>query len=351
MMSLALSLVLNLALGAPPSLRGPDFNGDGHEDSAVSAPGKSVDGVEDGAVMLLYGSDLGLAAAMGQTAQLDMGVSGPDAPPIDGAHFGSTLTWGDFDGDCYDDLVVGVPDVKVEYHSSIGGAVVFPGGPEGPSAGRAVWLDPTDVYAPFVVSSGSGYGSSLAAADFDADGVDDLAVGAPSYLGQVQVLYGGDTPLPVQIFDNTHPNVEPDAANIGMAMASGDFNCDGFGDLAMSGAPDESGAILVAYGSASGLDGSAAWPLEVLNHDVPGFAHGSTGFDHIRTMASGNFDDNAEGDIACDDLVFVVHDLGRVHTAAGVGLLAGQPAEGIALDTYQMYLWTPRPQLDLWLTF
>ncbi len=80
------------------------------------------------------------------------------------------------------------------------------------------------------------------AADFNHDGVADLAVGVPGendVAGAVNVLYG--------------------AGVFGSAVAAGDFNGDGFADLAagasgenVGGAPD-AGAVSVLYGSAGGL--------------------------------------------------------------------------------------------------
>ena len=94
----------------------PDFNGDGFADLAVGAPGEGVTlramppvAVNDaGAVNVLYGSAVGLTAQIDQlwsqapTNVLDVPEKGDD--------FGASLAWGDFDGDGFDDLAVGVPN-------------------------------------------------------------------------------------------------------------------------------------------------------------------------------------------------------------------------------------------------
>jgi hypothetical protein len=109
-------------------------------------------------------------------------------------------------------------------------------------------------------------------ADFNHDGADDLAIGAPFErvaglvaAGAAHVLYGsasGLTGTGSQVWTQDSPGV-PDTAesgdNFGVALASGDFDHDGFADLAV-GAPLESvggvtlaGAVSILPGSASGL--------------------------------------------------------------------------------------------------
>lgn len=121
--------------------------------------------------------------------------------------------------------------------------------------------------------------STALAADFDGDGIRDLAFGSPEFdnhTGQVTVLYGsvgaaryGDR---VQTWDQDragHPDSAVDNVRYGNALAEGDFDGDGYDDLAVGapGAGSTKGAVYVLRGSANGLTtaGAVRW-----DQDSPG---------------------------------------------------------------------------------
>jgi hypothetical protein len=109
-------------------------------------------------------------------------------------------------------------------------------------------------------------------ADFNNDGAADLAIGVPfEFVGAIQdagavnVLYGSAGGLQgpgSQFFTQDTPGVPGTADpqdNLGSGLATGDFDQDGFADLAIGvpgediGAIGSAGAVIALYGSAAGL--------------------------------------------------------------------------------------------------
>ncbi len=117
-----------------------------------------------------------------------------------------------------------------------------------------------------------GVGAKGLSSDFDGDGHADIVVGVPlddvdgaKNVGTVQVFYGCDQGLPArnQVLGLDDPQI-PDSPvpgdQFGSALGWGDFNGDGFADLAIGapfkavGSKREAGKVYVVYGSANGLD-------------------------------------------------------------------------------------------------
>jgi hypothetical protein len=116
------------------------------------------------------------------------------------------------------------------------------------------------------------FGATLAAGDFNNDGADDLAIAAPfedvgSALdaGAINVLYGSAAKLNAtgnqQFFQGGGGvvGVAEDGDSFGFALGVGDFNNNGFADLAIGaisedvGAIQDAGAVNVLYGSTARL--------------------------------------------------------------------------------------------------
>jgi len=220
-------------LGA--TLAAGDFDGDGYDDLAVGAPWYdyvSTPSVPDnGAVFVLRGGPNGLQTAVGHSRQLVLLT-----------RFGAALAAGDFDGDGIDDLAVGAPEATVAGVAGAGAVWVAAGGASGFEL-PGTTLD-ADIYAS--PQLGAQFGFALATGDFDGDGYDDLAVGEPSWdgtgadRGRLAIFAGSaaglDTSGTWSVKSEPFAEVADDA-RFGAALAVGDFDGNGFDDLAV-GAPE-----------------------------------------------------------------------------------------------------------------
>ncbi|MEB3233023.1 MAG: hypothetical protein VKJ64_18605, partial [Leptolyngbyaceae bacterium] len=242
-----------------------DFDGDGLADLSIGVPNEDIGTTSNtGRVNTLYGSFIGLTDFGSQIWDQDALVSSP-AEEFD--LFGFSLIAADFNGDGYDDMAVGAPGEDWNTIGSAGVVNVVYGSFFGlDSAGNQLWTenDTTVLGTPEV---GDRFGATLAAGDFDGDGFDDLAIGAPNEdsgivtdAGKVNILYGSFSGLTSfgdqEIFDSGIESFDL----FGSSLTTGDFDGDGFDDLAI-GAPDEdlpggvdAGAVSVVYGSFSGLN-------------------------------------------------------------------------------------------------
>jgi FG-GAP repeat len=244
---------LNDAFGG--DLAAGDFNHDGFADLAASVSGEDVGSVLDaGAVSVLPGSPGGLTTVGGRLfTQVGGAVEAED-------FFGDTLATGDFDQDGFADLAAGARFEDVGTAESAGAVSVLYGSPTGLTrAGGRLF---TQVGGAAELQDF--FGTALAAGDFDQDGFADLAAGAPGEdvgsafdAGAVSVLRGssaGLTRAGARLFTQVASPVEAEDG-FGAALATGDFDDDGFADLA-TGAPGEefrSGVVSVLFGSAAGL--------------------------------------------------------------------------------------------------
>lgn len=185
-----------------------DFNGDGLSDLAVGSDGDRV--------QLYSGTSSGLATVatpLTQAAGSEFGVSVASA--------------GDVDGDGYGDLVLGAPGIRRAY--------VYRGSSGGVSTSPIV----------LVGASGSDFGRAVAGAgDVNGDGYADVLVGAPA-AGEALLFFGGatmDAAVDVTLSGSL-------ASRFGAALTALDGDADGLSDVAI-GAPAE-GAVYVFRGAAT----------------------------------------------------------------------------------------------------
>nr|AFB35615.1 EsmT3 [Streptomyces antibioticus] len=206
------------AAGGATTVR-EDFNGDGYQDVAVSAPAATVGGhAWAGYLTVTYGSANGLDTA--RTTVVTQDTAGVPGAAGDNAVFGYAMVPRDLDGDGLTDLAVTTREYRPEENVS-GSVIVLWGRTTGISGQDAV-----RVGAPANAEVGTG----ITAGDFDGDGHVDLFMGNGDDYDYRSVLYGP--------FDRSGtPAREQDLMvfstdNTLSSTAAGDFDGDGIEDLA-----------------------------------------------------------------------------------------------------------------------
>ena len=318
-----------------------DFNGDGFEDLAVGAPGKTSGA---GAVAVIYGSDSGLIPDDSQLWTQDSAGVPDTSEANDG--FGASLAAGDLDGDDVMDLVIGVPGETLDGRSAAGAIEVLYGSMDGglSSDGSQIFSqDSAGISA--VPETGDAVGRAVAVGDFDGDFIGDIAVGVPGEdigsttdAGFVEVLLGSDGGVTTE--DNT--SFQQGAGGVsgpaesgdtfGAALATADFNGDDISDLAI-GTPGEdfsgkknAGLVNVLYGSGSGLigDDDQIWTQD--STDIAGGAEDGDLFGF--PLATGYFN----GDEFADLVVGVRgEDVKKIVDAGAINVIMGSD-EGLTAD-------------------
>ena len=256
------------------ALAAADFDQDGYEDLAIGVPDEDLSVSDAGLVHVLYGGPDGPDPARQDLIALEGLVEG--IAPQAGDRFGAALSTGDVNGDLYPDLIIGVPQDGPDASTGAGFVLVIHAGAEGLDTSALQYWD-QDLILPdgeviAVNEPGDRFGASLACADFDADGAWDLIVGAPGEgidgtdtedAGEITILFGSDAGLDDERSrtykqdNNSVPGASESGDLFGTALATGDFNGDGFFDLAV-GVPGEgiytsdkahAGSVNVLFGS------------------------------------------------------------------------------------------------------
>ena len=195
---------------------------------------------------------------------------------------------------------------------------------------------------------GDRFGSVVAVGDFNGDGIDDAAFGIPDKdiagiaatdRGNVIVVFGSPMGLSVSAAQSITPAQATQAQQrAGSALAAGDFNCDGFDDLAV-GIPDydesaipqriDAGRVVIFSGSAQGLVSSSETVINRFTGDIAGSPQSDDRFG--AALTAGNFNRDSivsEGsNLYCEDLAIGAPgvDIGSDDTGA-VFLLFGSPS-------------------------
>jgi hypothetical protein len=286
--------MLGGVLGYGQSGLAANFVGDGHDDLVVGAPGEAPGASPRAGVAFLFG---GSGYGVTPTEILDQGGLDIDEQ---GDLFGSAFASGDFDGDGEDDLAIGAPGEAPGPEPRAGAVFIYRG-----TAGGLKALAKLDQTGLGSNETDDRFGATLAAADFNGDGYDDLAVGAPGEdlgagapTGVVFLFLGTPNGLqPQRVIDQTGLGVNEAGDMFAEALAAGDYNGDGRADLAV-GAPGEapgpderSGVVFVFRGHALGLATDRVLDQTGLganeDDDLFGYA-----------LASGDLNDDGRDDLA-----------------------------------------------------
>jgi hypothetical protein len=296
-----------------------DFNGDGFADIAIGAPGDDAAGFgAAGLVHVLYGGPKGLSSLGSQIWHQNRlpKIGGNGAEALD--HFGTAVAAGDFNGDGFGDLAVGVPDEAQAGFSQAGAVQIIFGSEVGlTAAGAQNLLNHVD--QTHTDLAGDRFGAALTALDrFDpnapsglgADGIADLAIGIPGtgvHNGRVRIVAGGPNGLGHgQASGISCPGTNV-SARCGLALAAGALDSDGIDDLVI-GAPDA---------TVTGRLGAGMMCLDLTGDGQP-----------IECFSEDDLSGRSAEEGAGFGSAFAIGDLG---SSAANELLVGIPGKGVDL--------------------
>jgi hypothetical protein len=334
-----------------------DFDGDGLDDLAIGELEAALAGQPwAGAVHVLYGSPDGLALERSQyLSQASPGIRGR---PEKNDGFGGSLSAGDFGRGPEADLAVGAPGESVGSRDYAGAVTILYGSPTGlTTAGSQVLTQGSDG-VPGRVESDDQFGRSLAAADFDASGYADLAIGVPfegigreEDAGAVNIIHGSALGLITtdsQLLSQATPGVTGRPGGwFGYSLAAGHLAGRPYADLAVA-IPNNS-AVQTFFGTNDGLSvrdnrlwNNRSFPL-LRRSGYEGFGEALTIADFGRNEGNGAYDDLAvsvRSDIPEDNsgAVFVLYGTPHGPRPAGAQLWTqdtrGVPGVGEDLDWF-----------------
>ncbi len=238
-----------------------DFNNDGFLDLVIGVPNADFNNKKyTGIAVIIY------ASATGLNDKNSYILNHKEGDNYDA--FASSLVSGDFNGDGFDDLAVGIPYRDVQGKKDAGSVAVYYGSLSG-------LLLKEDLISEQSPSKNAQFGWSIIAADFNQDSLDELIVSAPQKnitlnktyynAGTVHLYFGSSQGInptkQIEINQNSKNmiNTVENYDQFGWSLSAGDFNHDGHEDLAI-GVPFESegtdlfsGVVHIINGSKSGL--------------------------------------------------------------------------------------------------
>ena len=253
--------------GAGSSVSGAgDFNSDGFDDVIIGAPSADPGADGSGRVYVVFGSDkIGASGSFDLNMLADRTGFALDGEAFEDSAGYSVSGAGDINGDGFNDVIVGAPFADPNGSFSGRSYIVFGTDEQLPNP---LDLDTLSGSAGFIIEGAAQSdkaGTAVSnAGDINADGIDDIVIGAPDAgngsPGISYVLYGSSFPFlnPLQLdsLDGTNgigligDFLEESGQSV---SAAGDIDNDGIDDLVI-GAPNaapngsQSGRSYVVYG-------------------------------------------------------------------------------------------------------
>jgi hypothetical protein len=272
-----------------------------------------------------------------------------------GDWFGDSLATGDFDGDGFYDLAIGIPKEDVGLVGDAGAVHVVYGSSGGLDASRDAWLNQnsSSVYNPnYCIADfaemGDQFGSDVAVGDVDGDGYDDLVIGVEREdigtildAGAVNLLFGDSSGIGfgsgVENFFHQDMAATLDNAEAGDRfggdLAVGDFDGDdfdgddfdgdGYDDIAIGVRYEDlngvtnAGAVNLFYG---GVGGPSPIGSLIIDQNWTGQETNEADDRFGASLTVGDFDGDGRDDLAVGA---VLEDIGAFTDAGAVHVIYG----------------------------